>query len=582
MRRLMSVILFTIACGYVNAQDDSEIEAVLHITGSADVEEIDEYEYERLSRYFNHPLRLNHVSASGLASSGLMTPYQAASLVDYRLRHGDVMSFSELSAIDGFGAAQVEMLKPFVSLEGGNAVLRDDKGIRNGLAVRSGVKQASPWTYGLKYGLETSGGLSAGVALSRTLSAVRVFPDAYSVSLEWEPKRIPVRILAGDYNARFGQGLALYNGMSMSGLTSPSSFLRRASGYSRTDSFTGTYAMTGVAGNLFMRHISLNASVAFPGIKSPTVRTEGIRLLPAFNLTWNHRHGHVGMTHYMQFAQGAEDMKSSVDMALCLRGIDVFAEIAFDWKNMVPAGLAGCVFPLNEYLRSALMIRVYPASFPSELSGAQRSTTKCSNECSATLAAEFMSPSRSHSARLSVDAAYFPEPKAKGYSDNRQMKIIADYSGAFGNITFKARLSERLRDWGMPSRTDIRADLIWKRGVWMIDSRINLLHCKALSGLSYIEGAFKSEKTGAYLKAGIFIVDNWDDRIYVYERDAPGSFNVPAMYGRGVWSSTYFLWKPLRWVKVYASASYTSYLLMQKEKRKPGKAGLRLQCVFSF
>ena len=41
-------------------------------------------------------------------------------------------------------------------------------------------------------------------------------------------------------------------------------------------------------------------------------------------------------------------------------------------------------------------------------------------------------------------------------------------------------------------------------------------------------------------------MDNWDDRIYVYERDAPGSFTVPARYGRG-WDASLFLsWQPAR------------------------------------
>ena len=33
------------------------------------------------------------------------------------------------------------------------------------------------------------------------------------------------------------------------------------------------------------------------------------------------------------------------------------------------------------------------------------------------------------------------------------------------------------------------------------------------------------------------MADNWNDRIYCYERDAPGSFNIPAYYGRG-WAAS--------------------------------------------
>ena len=39
-------------------------------------------------------------------------------------------------------------------------------------------------------------------------------------------------------------------------------------------------------------------------------------------------------------------------------------------------------------------------------------------------------------------------------------------------------------------------------------------------------------KFNAYFRWTVYKVDNWDDRIYVYERDLPGMFTSPAAYGR--------------------------------------------------
>jgi hypothetical protein len=83
-----------------------------------------------------------------------------------------------------------------------------------------------------------------------------------------------------------------------------------------------------------------------------------------------------------------------------------------------------------------------------------------------------------------------------------------------------------------------------------------------------------------YLRQGAFIVDHWDDRIYAYERDAPGCFNSPAFYGRGVWTSFMASFKFSRWCKLYLRAGYTSYPFMKENK--PGKAELRFQSVFDF
>ena len=142
------------------------------------------------------------------------------------------------------------------------------------------------------------------------------------------------------------------------------------------------------------------------------------------------------------------------------------------------------------------------------------------------------------------------------------------------------RLTERVRSWGRMFRTDIRSDLDWYGDFFTASMRLNFLKCAGLSALGYLEGGFRKEGLSLYLRQGMFRVDDWEDRIYVYERDAPGCFNVPAFYGRGVWTSFVASWKFSRWGKVCFRASGTAYPFM-KEK-KPGKAELRLQFVFDF
>jgi hypothetical protein len=101
-----------------------------------------------------------------------------------------------------------------------------------------------------------------------------------------------------------------------------------------------------------------------------------------------------------------------------------------------------------------------------------------------------------------------------------------------------------------------------------------------MAWLTYIEGGTKKEKLSAYIRQGFFVVDNWDDRIYAYERDVPGAYNSPAFYGRGMWSSFIASWKPAEWCKLYLRAGVTIYPFM--EEKKPGKAELRFQSLFDF
>jgi hypothetical protein len=115
-----------------------------------------------------------------------------------------------------------------------------------------------------------------------------------------------------------------------------------------------------------------------------------------------------------------------------------------------------------------------------------------------------------------------------------------------------------------------------------MNTRINALRCVGTGFVTYIEEGRKTESMSIYLRQGVFFVDDWEDRIYVYERDAPGSFNVPAMYGKGWFVSTVASVHINRVVRLYARASYTGYQFMTQEKRKPGKAELKLQVVCRF
>jgi hypothetical protein len=57
---------------------------------------------------------------------------------------------------------------------------------------------------------------------------------------------------------------------------------------------------------------------------------------------------------------------------------------------------------------------------------------------------------------------------------------------------------------------------------------------------------------------------------------------VPAYYGRGLWTALILSARISEELKLYLRSSYTAYPFMPQEKRKPGKAELELQSVFSF
>ena len=548
------------------AQESDGIEEVMRVLGADSPEDIDPAELERMADFMDHPLRINIVPESRLVASGLFSRYQAASLTDYRKRHGNVMSYTELAAVDGFSAEIVGKLRDFISLE--CYTLRDDEsGLQNDIAIKGASKFTGPegdvdWNYAMKYRLR-SDRFSLSLATSKSYSAAALWPDAYSGSFSYDFNRFRGRVVIGDFNARFGQGLALWSGTFMTSLNAPDAFMKKPSGISGTWSFTGSSALTGVAGSMSVKRFSFTLMMALPGVKSVLSKPENVRLMPAANLLWQGPDGSLSMTH-------VAETRTSGDAAFCVKGVNLFAELAYDWAEKNLHAVAGTDLPIGESGRFAALLKYLPS------------------KCDGTAAQHELASSATfgldrHTMTFSADLVRYVEPKEKMIPISLQSKIIANWKFLMTpRLETRLRVSERLRTWGNMTRTDLRADVIYTGAPWTAAVRLNYLHCVEHAFVGYAEQGYKQPRLSAYLREGVFFVDDWEDRIYVYERDAPGSFNVPAMYGRGWFASMVVSGKISRSVKLYLRASYVGYDFMPYEKRKPGKAELKFQLVLRY
>lgn len=183
---------------------------------------------------------------------------------------------------------------------------------------------------------------------------------------------------------------------------------------------------------------------------------------------------------------------------------------------------------------------------------------------------------------FSTEVVYHLVPKDKNESRSVQVKSQLRWEWqALDCLALKIRLSDRFRTWGHPHRAELRVETAVPLDRLLIDARVHLLKCRNMAVLGYVDASFKKPALTCHIRLGLFCADHWDDRIYVYEYDAPGSYNVPAYYGRGVWAAGTLSWNISRMVKIYARASYMSYPFDQ-QKKKPGRAELKLQSVFRF
>ncbi len=541
---------------------------VMMLLGVDTPEDLDESEVESLSVWLESPLEINFASEGRLVSSGLFTPYRAASLADYRSRHGDVLSLEELAAVDGFPEDFVRALAPFISLRSSASAGMTsgrDSGmvVKNFITVRSSVRSVGglpDYSYGLKYRLDVNDSFQFGLSANRGLGGTDGTPEGGSFYLAYYGRGSLGKIVLGDYRLRYGQGLLLWSGFRMESSSSPESFCARSSGISPYWSFTGEDSSRGVAADFSIGRFSMSSSVAVNGLREMMAGRKDVDLSlePAVNLSWYGKRVRVGVTGCcttgaLNAARRAGSGRSggsgsssgegtggvsaagcSADFRWCPRGTDVFGEVASDLMTMKVRALLGTMFRISDSSRMAVRATYsedeYTLSAGGSLCGGR--SLQLSGKSG------FGSSAKMHSGSFGFEGRWYPGRKYGADGPNWQVKTTLNYVLQFSpTVSLAARYALRLRSAGEKSRNDLRVDLRYADGAWSAVFRMNALYNKALGLLSYAEGGWNPGRMSLYLRAGIFRIDNWADRIYVYERDAPGNYNVPAYYGRGFWAA---------------------------------------------
>lgn len=583
MRRMICTIAVSIIFSISGiCQQKEEMRRITAFSGVETEEELSEEEVERFVYMMRHPLKINLLSRSRLLTSGLFTGYQVASMLDYIKRNGEILSFAELSSLDGFSRQYVDLLRPFISLDRSSEPLSRtslSKMIYNELSIRGGYRYSSDdhqWQYGLKYGIDVGRRFEASLGLSRGISEKSPAPSALTLSASYEFRRMDARLVVGDFNARFGQGLIMWNGGFMNSLTSPSGFMKRPSGLSSTRSFTGSVANTGVGSEFAIGQFIVSAAVAFPGLKSALLRPgkydlSTIYVHPILNARWCGRSGTVGFTNIAQWACDPSlkpsAAMSSLDAAFCIKGVNLFSEIACDWKEKKVSFIAGTDCSPMESLRLASLV-----------SWSQGEQWKVALSGSLMLGKK-----RKHSLVFSSEVIPYLIPKDKSETLSTQVKSQVSWTWSIlDHLNLRIRISDRFRTWGQPHRSEIRTELEAPLGQFGINARMSLLKCRTLALLGHFDAFYKPSGISCHLRLGLFRIDHWDDRIYVYEYDAPGTFNVPAYSGRGVWTAAVCSIAVRRFLKLYFRTSYIAYPFMSAEDKKPGRAELKIQTVFRF
>lgn len=481
-------------------QNDDWLDSAVHISGASSAEDIPAEELERYERLASHTLHINGANLRELTGSGLFSDYQAASIIDYRTRCGDILSLAELSAVDGVGRKLAMYLAPFVSFEPGDGRRRLEADIRLGARDKSGMRSSVMKT-SASYG-KWGGSLS-----------MKDF-NPLSFNLSYGGVGVPTFVVIGDFNARFGQGLLSWTGFSMSSLYTVSAFARNPTGLSVSRTISDGVAKRGAAATLsFGGNIGASLYATLGGEQFLSVRHLG--RVSSVSLSIKHLN-ESGMSY-------------SADWRFTAGRFTLFGEAAsVEGRSALRSG----VFFNRAYLeRLALLLSLNPKQADIAL-GYERSSFS-----------------------LTMQAVH----KASG-KDNIRMIAVTSLPAL---ALFDARLETSLRlnlkftPGSEADRHDLRCDLKLTSGEFALNTRLNALRGDAWAFLGYMEAGWKKDKNNVYLRGTLFSAETWADRLYVYERDVPGSFSLIPCYGHGGMISLSGRWK---WLSARLSATvYRNY-----------------------
>lgn len=552
--------------------------------GAAGMEALVRY-YEQLLR---QPLNLNAATRLQLEETGLLTLFQVESLFAWRERYGAVRSATEWALVEGFSPETVARLQPFFSL--GDPAARQQAAQTYTAKFRKKWKQAG-------FSLTTKAQYES---QSLSLSAVldndpkERFPDFISLSARYNG------FYAGDFTARFGQGLVLWKSFSLTAFGTPSAASRRGGGlqaYHSTDE-SNFFRGVGWSGGLgrpadcsdglgrptgrgrlgqwtMSAFISRNAVDArLVDGRYTSIATDGLHVsetekakrhtmheyVAGGNVTLTRgrwRFGVTGVAYAYDHPNGRKVQDYNryqqydglwgnlgADVYGSLGSLRVFGEAAVD-AHGAPAVLAGALWSPSYEFETSLTFRCYAPSYIATHAGAYTSLSSVSNQVGGAWAAQLIQGR--WTLRANADLAWYPwkryRQEAGTWGFKGRIQLLRSFTGgaeAEVQLAWSSRLKGRLR-------LSLPAGDAWQLTV---RSDANLGGAAGYADVRWRP----SRRWDLSARMTLWRTRDWDSRICFYERGVPQSFLVENYAGKGIGAYLTARYAPTRnvemWMKI--------------------------------
>ena len=575
---LISILFFFKVSAPVQAQELPEsVTALIEQLAEqgSDAEELVRY-YEGL---LHNPLNLNAASRAQLEETGLLTLFQVESLLAWRERYGAVRSAAELALVEGFSPEESARLRPFFFFGEPSAVRRTEQTYT--VRLRKKWKQEG-FSLTTK-GLYESDFFSAGALVDN--DPKERFPDFVSLTARYKG------LYAGDFTARFGQGLVLWKAFNLSAFGTPSGMSRRGGGLQPYHSTDEANFFRGAGYVCEKGRIRVSALVSYNALDARVVGdscytsivTGGLHVTEAERAKRHTLHEFVAGANASltlgRWRLGVTGAAYRYDKRNARRVLDYnrlqqydgwWGNLGFDWYGSLgslrlfgeaaidahgaPAALAGVLWSPSFGFETSLLVRCYSPAYIATHAGAWSSAGNVSNQLGAVYALQAVLGR--WTLRFNADYAWYPwyryrmDAGTSGFK--ARFQLIRTFSGgAEGEcqLAWSSRLKGRLR-LTLPFASD-----------WQVSLRADANRGGA-AGYADLRWA-PSRRWDVSARATLWQTADWDSRICFYERGVPQSFPVENYAGKGIGAYLVVKYAPTRnvelWIKI--QQGYCAYFM---------------------
>lgn len=636
---------------------------------------------EYFEQLLERPLNINKVTRGDLERLFLLSDFQITSLLTYRQEHGDILSGTELSLLNGFNEWLAELLREFFVFEAdvvqgrikssgsffkdcystlllkGNRVLEREEWYmpitQDELEKKPDSRYlGTPYYMQLKYKCEYLGRIQVGFTLEndageRVLSPMKIpMGDFFSFHMALRDLRIGrkngrleiANLILGDFSARFGQGLTLWNSFSLMTTSSAQGFYKRGAaivpytssdennflrgaavtvrkgiGHEREgaelemtavfshhglDASVNDYMYTSIiAGglhNTFSSYKTRKAMVETVGGVNAVVRFKKFKIGASWTSYGYTKENGRRVQEYNKFQMYNGTWGNfSTDFYAIIRGVRFWGELAMDYGGSF-AALAGGIFNIDN-LEVGVLARSYSKSYIAAHANAYSTISSCSNQ---TGVAVNMAYPLSKLFRLSgnLDFAYYPWMRFNipESSSILKMYVKLEYMGA--KINGYLRFADSYSTYGGANKVGLRGMLGWSlcrnliikvRGE-IAGKTSEVIQVKGGKGMQLgydaavdVDYKFWKDNLRVQVRGAYFNTGGWDTRLYMYEADLPHSFTSQLLYGTGFRGYLLMQLKVMRRFDIYAKLDTVQYSKRGEDSKIPAplskiKLGLKM------